>query len=95
MNKLAITLFACILSLFSYAQTESPESIVKACLDILSGPAGESIDTAQFKALFLPEARFMVLQYGQDGKTTYKSFSVEEFLATGGNEPRKHDFSEI
>ena len=85
----------CLLPLFSIAQTESPESIVKACLDILSGPAGEKVDTAKLKFLFLPEARFMVLQNKKDGSTMYKSFSVEEFLASGGNEVRKDDFSEI
>ncbi len=95
MNKLAISLFTSLLSLFSYAQTESPETTVKACLEILSGPAGESLDTAGFKALFLPEAHFMVLQYGKDGKTAYKSFSLEEFLASRDNKPRSQDFLEI
>jgi hypothetical protein len=61
----------------------TPEACVRALYDVISGPADEPRDWERFRALCLPDARFLLATQGPDGTPLTQSWSVEEFVAAG------------
>ena len=49
------------------ADTASPEAIIAALYDVISGPAGQARDWDRFRGLFAPGARLMPAAPRQDG----------------------------
>jgi hypothetical protein len=49
------------------ADVASPDAILAACYDVISGPAGQKRDWDRFKSLFVPGARLIPTQAKKDG----------------------------
>lgn len=63
---------------------ESIDAILGALYDVISGPAGAERDWDRFRSLFLPEARLIPAGSGQDGRPSYRAWSVEDYIAQAG-----------
>lgn len=59
----------------------SPDAIIAAAYAAISGPAGAPRDEARIRALFLPEARFVVAAPRPGGGFAPKVYGLDEFLA--------------
>jgi hypothetical protein len=57
----------------------SPDSIVAAVYDVISGAAGQPRDWDRFRSLFLPEARLVSVGTDQEGKITYRAMTPGEY----------------
>lgn len=69
----------------------TPEAIVTALYDVITGPAEEARDWDRLRSLFLPGARLVYLQTTQAGEERLHPMTVEDFIrivtplyATGG-----------
>jgi hypothetical protein len=62
------------------ADVDTPEAIVTALYDVISGPASEPRDWNRFRSLFRPEARLVYAQTLQSGEERLHSMSVEDFI---------------
>ena len=58
--------------------TGSPDSIVREMLDIISAGPGEQRDTAAFRNLFLPSAKFMVNTHSPE--KPFQEVSLDQFV---------------
>lgn len=61
------------------ADVESPDAIVSAVYEAISGPAGEERDWDRLRSLFLPEAR-LIPTFRQEGEPPYLVVNVEGFI---------------
>ena len=61
------------------ADVESPDAIVSAVYEAVSGPAGEERDWDRLRSLFLPEAR-LIPTFRQEGEPPYLVVNVEGFI---------------
>jgi hypothetical protein len=59
----------------------TPESIVAALYDVISGPAGEKRNWDRMRSLFVADARMMPSGRRADGTYGRKSLTVEEYIA--------------
>ena len=66
------------------SDVSSPDAIIKAAYDVISGPAGKR-DWNRFRSLFLPQARFTEVSKEADGKVTVLTWSVDEFVKDATN----------
>ena len=57
----------------------SPDSIVAAVYDVISGPAGQPRDWDRFRSLFLPEARLVSVGQNREGQLTYRAMTPDEY----------------
>jgi hypothetical protein len=57
----------------------SPDSIVAAVYDVISGPAGEPRDWDRFRSLFLPEARLVSVGPNREGRIAYRAMTPDEY----------------
>lgn len=62
------------------ADVASPDSIMAALYGVISGPAGLRRDWDRFRALFLPDARLILISDGQA-----RSFNLERFIVEIGS----------
>ncbi|HYR11460.1 MAG TPA: hypothetical protein VEQ60_27000 [Longimicrobium sp.] len=62
------------------ADVASPEALVTALYDVISGPAGEARDWDRFRSLFLPGARLVYSQTLQTGEVRLHPMTVEDFI---------------
>ncbi|HEX6367907.1 MAG TPA: hypothetical protein VF006_03170 [Longimicrobium sp.] len=58
----------------------SPEAIVTALYDVISGPGTQERDWNRFRSLFLPGARLVYLQTTQTGEERLHPMTVEDFI---------------
>ena len=72
------------------ADTSSPEAIVAALYDVISGPAGQARDWDRFRGLFAPGARLLPAAPRKDGSAPvalspddYVARANDAFLKTG------------
>lgn len=73
------------------ADVATPEAIVTALYDVISGPGTEARDWDRFRSLFLPGARLVYAQITPAGEERLHPMTVEDFVrivtpvyATGG-----------
>ncbi len=59
----------------------SPEAVVAALYDVISGPADQPRDWARLRALFLPDARLRIFFSQAEGPAQTKEWTPEEFAA--------------
>ena len=62
------------------ADVESPQALVAAVYDVISGPAGEARDWDRFRSLFAPEGRLIPSGRRPDGSAGYAVRTVEEYV---------------
>jgi len=99
-----ITSFFCTTSLFANnlpdsipanpKDVESPDALVAALYNVISGPAGEKRNWDRMRTLFLPEGRLMATGKKSDGTMGKKIMTVEDYIATSGPFLEKEGFFE-
>lgn len=62
------------------ADVASPEAIVTALYDVISGPGSQERDWNRFRSLFLPGARLVFAQTTQAGEERLHPMTVEDFI---------------
>jgi hypothetical protein len=72
---------------------KSPEAIVAACYDIISGPAGTR-NWDRFRSLFVPNARLTSSAQRPDGSHVVTLLSVDDYVKLAGGRFDKEGFYE-
>ena len=68
----------------SVADTATPEAIVAALYDAISGPAGQARDWARFRRLFAPGGRLVALNRLRDGTVVQRAMTPDEYVTGSG-----------
>ena len=66
------------------ADVESPEAMMDALYDVITGPSSQARDWNRFRSLFLPGARLIYLQVTPDGNAIAHPLPVEDFIRLAG-----------
>ena len=77
------------------ADVASPDAIIGALYDVISGPAGEARDWDRMRSLFLPDARLIPTGVRGDGTRAHRIMSVEEYIDASGSALERDGFFEI
>lgn len=72
----------------------SPEAIVAAVYDVISGPAGQKRNWDRMRTLFVPDARMIPIGKRPTGESTRRVLSVEDYIASSGPLLEKDGFFE-
>lgn len=72
---------------------ESPDAILAAVYDVISGPVGER-DWNRFRSLFIPEGRLAAVIESAGGNFGYRVMTVEDYVRGAGDYFRKNAFYE-
>lgn len=75
------------------ADVASPDAILAATYDVISGPPGDR-DWNRFYSLFIPDARLISTGKGKDGAMRIRSVSPEEYAKLAGAYFQKNGFFE-
>lgn len=62
----------------------TPEAIVAALYDVISGPKGQARDWDRFRSLFAPGARMIPSGKRKDGTTGYRMLTPEDYITLSG-----------
>lgn len=62
----------------------TPEALVAALYDVISGPKGQARDWARFRALFAPGARMIPAGTRKDGTIGHRMLSPEDYITLSG-----------
>ncbi len=73
---------------------KSIDTIVKEVLNIVSGKKGKVRNWNAYRQLFLPTARFTILNQGDSISEPYRSLGLEEFISSFENSYRDKEFFE-
>lgn len=76
------------------ADVETPQAIVAALYDVISGDAGVARDWDRFRSLFHPTARLMPSGLSRDGQGLVRSITPEDYIARSGPGLEAHGFHE-
>ena len=72
----------------------SPEAIVAAVYDVISGPAGQKRNWDRMRTLFVPDARMIPTGKRPTGESTRRVLTVEEYITNSGPFLEKDGFFE-
>ena len=72
----------------------SPEAIVAAVYDVISGPAGQKRNWDRMRTLFVPDARMIPTGKKPTGESTRRVLTVEEYITNSGPFLEKDGFFE-
>jgi len=72
----------------------SPDAILAAAYDVISGPAGQKRDWGRFLSLFLPGARLIAVTQKQGGGLTAVTMTPEQYLGYADQYFAKNGFAE-
>ena len=72
----------------------SPEGIVAAVYDVISGPAGQKRNWDRMRTLFVPEARMIPTGKRPTGEITRRVLTVEDYITNSGPFLEKDGFFE-
>ena len=72
----------------------SPESIVAAVYEVISGPAGQKRNWDRMRTLFVPDARMIPTGKRPTGESTRRVLTVEEYITNSGPFLEKDGFFE-
>ena len=72
----------------------SPEAIVAAVYDVISGPAGQKRNWERMRTLFVPDARMIPTGKRATGESTRRTLTVEEYITNSGPFLEKDGFFE-
>ena len=73
----------------------SPEAIVAAVYDVISGPAGQKRNWDRMRTLFVPDARMIPTGKRPTGESTRRVLTVEEYITSSGPSLEKDGFFEM
>ena len=73
----------------------SPEAIIAAVYDVISGPAGQKRNWDRMRTLFVPDARMIPTGKRPTGEGTRRTLSVEDYITTSGPFLEKDGFFEV
>jgi TonB-dependent SusC/RagA subfamily outer membrane receptor len=62
----------------------SPDAIIAALYDVISGPAGQKRDWDRFRSLFAPGARLIPTSVGPDKRVAIRAMTPDEYAASAG-----------
>lgn len=62
------------------ADVASPEAIIKAVYEVLSGHAGDSRDWDRWRPLYAPDARLIPIERDGEGTATPRVLTPEEYI---------------
>ena len=72
----------------------SPEALIAAVYDVISGPAGQKRNWDRMRTLFVPDARMIATGKRQSGEITRRVMSVEDYINSSGPYLEKEGFFE-
>ena len=72
----------------------SPEAIIAAVYDVISGPAGQKRNWDRMRTLFVPDARMIPTGKRSTGESTRRVLTVEEYITSSGPFLEKDGFFE-
>ena len=72
----------------------SPEAIVAAVYDVISGPAGQKRNWDRMRTLFVPDARMIPTGKRSTGESTRRVLTVEDYITNSGPFLEKEGFFE-
>ena len=72
----------------------SPEAIVAAVYDVISGPAAQKRNWDRMRTLFVPDARMIATGKRPTGEITRRVMSVEDYITNSGPFLEKDGFFE-
>jgi hypothetical protein len=72
----------------------SPEAIIAAVYDVISGPARQKRNWDRMRTLFVPDARMIPTGKRPTGESTRRVLTVEEYIANSGSFLEKDGFFE-
>jgi hypothetical protein len=73
----------------------SPETIVAAVYDVISGPAGQKRNWERMRTLFVSDARMIPTGKRPTGESTRRVLTVEEYITNSGPFLEKDGFFEM
>lgn len=76
------------------ADVSSPDAILAALYDVISGPAAKPRDWNRFRSIFLPGARLVPTRANPDGSERAHSISPDEYASGAGSYFEKNGFFE-
>jgi len=76
------------------ADVASPDAILAACYDVISGPAGQKRDWDRFRSLFLPGARLVPSGPKKDGGFFARAVTPDEYAKFADTYFEKNGFAE-
>ncbi len=76
------------------ADVSSPEAIVAALYDVISGPLGEERNWDRMRSLFVPGARLIPVGRRPDGSFALTTMSVDDYISRAGPRLVSTGFSE-
>ncbi len=62
------------------ADVATPDALVRALYETISGPVGQERDWTRFRNLWLPGAKIILASQKYHGKSAYESLSIEPFI---------------
>ncbi|MFN8580056.1 MAG: DUF4440 domain-containing protein [Gemmatimonadaceae bacterium] len=72
----------------------SPDAILTALYDVISGPAGKARNWDRFRSLFIDGARLIPAGVGPDGKPRIRTMTPDEYASTVGPRLEQSGFFE-
>lgn len=66
------------------ADVATPDALLAAVYDVISGPAGEARDWDRFRSLFIEDARLMATGRRPDGGMGLRVMTPEEYITNSG-----------
>lgn len=63
---------------------KSPEAIVAALYDVISGPAGKKRDWDRMRSLFAPDGQMSVVGPARSGEIRRRPLTVEDYIKSSG-----------
>jgi hypothetical protein len=76
------------------ADVDSPDAIIGAVYNVISGPAGQKRDWDRMNSLFYPGARLIRTKVNKEGGMSADSFSVQEYIERASKYFEKNGFTE-
>ena len=76
------------------ADVTSPDAIMAATYDVISGPAGQERDWDRMRSLFYPGARLIRTEAKKEGGLHAAILTVDDFIERAGNYFKKNGFYE-
>ncbi|MGD0577509.1 MAG: hypothetical protein ABSC08_01145 [Bryobacteraceae bacterium] len=72
----------------------SPDKLLTALYEVISGPAGQARDWERFRNLFVPGARLIPVARPPQGRAEVRTLSVDEYIARAAPVMEKSGFFE-
>jgi len=72
----------------------SPDKVIKALYDVISGPGGQKRDWDRMRSLFTPEAKMIAIYRTKGGELRRQVLTVEDYVTRSGPYLEKEGFFE-